>query len=116
MPYERQPRSNFELYDDEYINLTYMNSVWLGWVITQQKLGGCRIGGQEVDHAFSSQQNLMSQTTEEPISLYESAKEAQREIKLNLGALECMGKPKLLSERQWDEVLKRKEKLENAVK
>lgn len=68
------------------------------------------------DHAFSSHQNLMSQTTEAPISLYDSAKEAQREIKLNLGALDCMEKPKLLSERQWDEVLKRKEKLENAVK
>lgn len=53
MPYERQPRSNFELYDDEYINLTYMNSVWLGWVITQKKLGGWRIGGKEVDYAYA---------------------------------------------------------------
>lgn len=53
MPYERQPRSNFELYDEEYINLTYMNSVWLGWVITQKKLGGWRIGGKEVDYAYA---------------------------------------------------------------
>lgn len=53
LAYEREPRSNFELYDDEYINLTYMNSVWLGWVITQRKLGGWRIGGKEVDYAYA---------------------------------------------------------------
>lgn len=53
VPYERQPRSNFELYEDEYINLTYMNSVWLSWVITQKKLGGWCIGGKEVDYAYA---------------------------------------------------------------
>lgn len=53
LPYERMPRANFELYDREYINLTYMNSVWLQWVITQKKLGGWRIGGKEVDYAYA---------------------------------------------------------------
>lgn len=52
-PYERMPRSNFELYTNEYINLTYMNSVWLTWVITQKKLGGWRIGGKTVDYAYA---------------------------------------------------------------
>lgn len=52
-PYERMPRSNFELYTDEYINLTFMNSIWLTWVITQKKLGGWCIGGKTVDYAYA---------------------------------------------------------------
>ena len=52
-PYERMPRSNFELYTNEYINLTFMNSIWLTWVITQKKLGGWRIGGKTVDYAYA---------------------------------------------------------------
>lgn len=52
-PYERMPRSNFELYTNEYINLTCMNSIWLTWVITQKKLGGWRIGGKTVDYAYA---------------------------------------------------------------
>ena len=52
-PYERTPRSNFELYTDEYINLTFMNSIWLTWVIAQKKLGGWRIGGKTVDYAYA---------------------------------------------------------------
>ena len=51
--YERQPRANFELYEEEYINLTYMNSVWLEWVITQKKLGGWCVGGKDVDYAYA---------------------------------------------------------------
>lgn len=50
--YIRIPRANFELYEEEYINLTYMNSVWLSWAITQKKLGNWRIGGQLVNYAF----------------------------------------------------------------
>lgn len=52
MPYSKPPRANFELYENEYINLAYMNSVWLGWVITQKKLGDWKIGGQNVDYAY----------------------------------------------------------------
>lgn len=52
MQYEREPRANFELYPDEYINLAYMNSVWLNWAITQRKLGDWKIGGQSVDYAY----------------------------------------------------------------
>ena len=52
VPYSRPPRANFELYQNEYINLTYMNSVWLNWAITQKKLGDWKIGGQDVDYAY----------------------------------------------------------------
>lgn len=46
-------RSNFELYNNEFINLTYMNSIWLEWVITNNKLGGWTIGGKVVDYAYA---------------------------------------------------------------
>lgn len=64
------------------------------------------------DHAFVDDQNVMSQTTEEPDLLYEAAAEAQKELSLDLSALDNMEKPKLLSEKQWNDVLKRKNKLE----
>lgn len=48
-----ESRSNFELYNNEFINLTYMNSVWLEWVITNNKLGGWTIGGKAVDYAYA---------------------------------------------------------------
>lgn len=48
-----ESRSNFELKDSEFINLTYMNSVWLEWVITNNKLGGWTIGGKKVDYAYA---------------------------------------------------------------
>lgn len=51
--YKGDVRANFELYKDEYINLTYMNSVWLEWVITNKKLGGWTIGGKKVDYAYA---------------------------------------------------------------
>lgn len=41
-------RANFELYSHEYINLTYLNSVWLEYAITTQKLDGWSIGGKAV--------------------------------------------------------------------
>lgn len=48
-----ESRSNFELYNNEFVNLTYMNSVWLEWVITNNKLGGWTIGGKVVDYAYA---------------------------------------------------------------
>ena len=48
---EREPRANFELYSNEYVNLTYMNSQWLEWVATTKNLGGMAVGGQQVDYA-----------------------------------------------------------------
>lgn len=37
---QREARANFLVYSDEFINLTYMNSVWLKYVITTRNLGG----------------------------------------------------------------------------
>lgn len=44
-------RANFEVYKNEFINLTFMNSVWLQYVITNQKTSNINIGGQTVDFA-----------------------------------------------------------------
>ena len=48
-----ESRANFELMNNEFINLTYMNSVWLEWIITNNKLGGWTIGGKAVDYAYA---------------------------------------------------------------
>lgn len=50
---ENLARANFELYDDEFINLAYMNSVWLEWVINNKTLGNWRVGGVNADYAFA---------------------------------------------------------------
>ena len=50
---ENLARANFELYNDEFINLTYMNSVWLEWVINNKTLGNWRVGGVNADYAFA---------------------------------------------------------------
>lgn len=46
-------RANFELYAGEFINLTYLNSVWLEWCITNRKLGGWTIAGHEVEYSYA---------------------------------------------------------------
>jgi hypothetical protein len=51
--YSENARANFEIYDDEYINLTFLNSVWLLYAIQNQKIGKWYIGGQEVSYAYS---------------------------------------------------------------
>lgn len=45
-------RANFEIYPDEVINLTYMNSVWLEYAINNRNLGGWIVGGKAVDYAY----------------------------------------------------------------
>lgn len=51
----KTPRANFELFSNEYINLTYMNSVWLKAIITSKNLGNWRIGGREVNYNYAIQ-------------------------------------------------------------
>ena len=46
-------RANFEIYDNEYINLTYMNSVWLEYVVTNKTLGDWHIKGVAVNYAYA---------------------------------------------------------------
>ncbi len=48
---ERAPRANFQLYSDEYINLAFMNSVWLSWAINTKNLGNWRIKGTSIHYA-----------------------------------------------------------------
>lgn len=50
---DKPARANFEVYDKEIINLTYMNSIWLEWVINNKKLGGWSVGGKAVDYAYA---------------------------------------------------------------
>lgn len=63
------------------------------------------------DHTFGDYRNVMSQTTCETISLYDAAVIAQKELQMDLSSLDKMRKPELLSEKEWAEVLERKEKL-----
>ncbi|HEY5588223.1 MAG TPA: hypothetical protein VIK86_04615, partial [Candidatus Paceibacterota bacterium] len=50
---DKGARSNFEVYKDEFINLTYMNSVWLKYAITNRNIGNWRIGGRPVNFAYA---------------------------------------------------------------
>ena len=44
-------RANFEIFTNEFVNLTYMNSTWLEYVIQTQKTGTIVIGGASVNFA-----------------------------------------------------------------
>lgn len=46
-------RANFEICKDEFINLTFMNSVWLEYVLTGSKSGHVIIGGRSVDFVYT---------------------------------------------------------------
>lgn len=48
-----EARANFQVYKEEFINMTFMNSVWLEYVLTNNKTGNVRIGGQSVDFAHT---------------------------------------------------------------
>lgn len=55
MEYTGDARANVELYKHEYINLTYLNSVWLEWVINTKTLGDWKVHGLPVDYAYAIQ-------------------------------------------------------------
>lgn len=48
----KSARANFEVYRDEFINLTFMNSVWLTYVLTNHKEGSMYIHGESIDFAY----------------------------------------------------------------
>lgn len=50
--YIREPRANFQVYPEEFLNLTFLNSTQLKWVLENKKLGDWRIQGQEVNYAY----------------------------------------------------------------
>lgn len=47
------PRANFRLDKDEYLNLTFMNSCWLLYAINTKNLGGWSLGGAPVEYAYA---------------------------------------------------------------
>lgn len=47
----KSARANFEIYKDECINLTFMNSVWLKYVLVNHKADNIKIHGENVDFA-----------------------------------------------------------------
>lgn len=64
------------------------------------------------DHAFADYDQVLSQTTEENMTLYEAAKMAQSELELDLSILWKMECPKYLEHEQWEKVLERVEKIQ----
>lgn len=51
--YSTEAHASVEVYPEEIINLTYMNSVWLEWAITNKKLGNWTVGGEQIDYAYA---------------------------------------------------------------
>lgn len=68
---------------------------------------------RQYDHAFTPYEGVISQTTAEPVSLYDAAVQAQKELKMDLSVLVKMEKLLLLSREQWDKVMERVEKLKD---
>lgn len=44
-------RANFEVFREEFVNLTYMNSAWLTYILQTQKKGDIVIGSQSINFA-----------------------------------------------------------------
>lgn len=68
---------------------------------------------RQYDHAFTPYEGVISQTTAEPVSLYDAAVQAQKELKMDLSVLVKMEKLLFLSREQWDKVMERVEKLKD---
>lgn len=51
--YNSEAHASVEVYENEIINLTYMNSTWLEWAITNKKLGNWTVGGKQIDYAYA---------------------------------------------------------------
>ncbi len=63
------------------------------------------------DHAFAGYDNIAAQTTEDDMTLYEAAKMAQAELKMDIKVLFEMECPKYLEQEQWEKVLERAKNL-----
>ena len=49
----KRARANMQIYEDEVLNLTFLNSVYIRYAITNNKVKGWRIGGSTVDFAYA---------------------------------------------------------------
>lgn len=63
------------------------------------------------DHAFSSYDNVMSQTTETEMTLRDAARHAQKKLGAELPVLDKCSRPLFLTEEQWDAVIERQRQL-----
>ena len=46
-------RANMEIFQSEYLNLTFLNSVYLKYAIQNKKMGGWKRAGESVEYADS---------------------------------------------------------------
>lgn len=51
--YSTNARANLEIMEDEYLNLTYLNSVYVLYAIQNRKIGGWRVGQHYLDYSNS---------------------------------------------------------------
>lgn len=63
------------------------------------------------DHTFLNSGHVISQTSKEPVSLFEAAAEAQKVLHMDFENLFRMEKPELLTDEQWQAVLERADRL-----
>lgn len=63
------------------------------------------------DHTFLNSGHVISQTSKEPVSLFEAAAEAQKVLHMDFEDLFRMEKPELLTDEQWQAVLERADRL-----
>lgn len=49
----RPAHANFEVFTAEFINLTYMNSCWLNYILSTKNVHGWRIKGTDVNYAYA---------------------------------------------------------------
>lgn len=63
------------------------------------------------DHSFSTAENVISQTTEQDMTLEEAARAAQQELRWDLAPLFEMKCPEYLGRERWMAVLKRAKRL-----
>lgn len=50
--YKRLPTANFQMYAREYINLTYLNSEWIKYVISSKNIGKLVLNRAEINYAY----------------------------------------------------------------
>ena len=50
---DRESRANLQIEEGEYLNLTYLNSVWVQYAIQNRKVGGWKIANATMNYAQS---------------------------------------------------------------
>lgn len=116
-PYEEAMKINRDFYlkmqiADYVLNNNDRHAQNWGFLMDNQSgklIGFCPLFDH--DHAFADYDNVLSQTTEMDMTLYEAAKGAQSELDFDLQVLFKMERPTYLEQKQWEQVLERAEKI-----